>query len=448
VNLKPLNQHSKYSESDLAYMRSLSAAVVQRSPKHLMMIVFIMVALFFSAIAWMNWAEIDVVVRGNGKVVPSRQVQIVQSLEGGVVSEILVKEGDLVKAKQALLKLSDVAFSSSFQENRLLFSELQARSIRLQAEADGSDFDASMVKENIDPVVLESEKSLFESNRRQLDETLSILSEQISQHESALEEAQSKERRLKKTLALLKQEIKIKKPLVENRIISEIEYLQLQQREAEAEGELDIASISIPRLRSAIEEAKGKLEQNRLDFRNKAKLELNETLAELSRVAETQNALEDRVTRTTLRSPVDGVVKRLHANTIGGVVSPGNKILEVVPLGDSLLVEVQIKPADIASIDVGQKTRLKFSAYDFAIHGGIAGEVVFVSADTITNDEGESYYIVRVLPEQIYLDDTNKRMEIKVGMTSEADIITSKKTILEYLLKPINRGLQKALTES
>jgi adhesin transport system membrane fusion protein len=305
-----------------------------------------------------------------------------------------------------------------------------------------------MVKENIDPVVLESEKSLFESNRRQLDETLSILSEQISQHESALEEAQSKERRLKKTLALLKQEIKIKKPLVENRIISEIEYLQLQQREAEAEGELDIASISIPRLRSAIEEAKGKLEQNRLDFRNKAKLELNETLAELSRVAETQNALEDRVTRTTLRSPVDGVVKRLHANTIGGVVSPGNKILEVVPLGDSLLVEVQIKPADIASIDVGQKTRLKFSAYDFAIHGGVAGEVVFVSADTITNDEGESYYIVRVLPDQIYLDDTNKRMEIKVGMTSEADIITSKKTILEYLLKPINRGLQKALTES
>ena len=396
----------------------------------------------------MNWAEIDVVVRGNGKVVPSRQVQIVQSLEGGVVSQILVKEGDLVKAKQALLKLSDVAFSSSFQENRLLFSELQARSIRLQAEADGSDFDASMVKENIDPVVLESEKSLFESNRRQVDETLSILSEQISQHESALEEAQSKERRLKKTLALLKQEIKIKKPLVENRIISEIEYLQLQQREAEAEGELDIASISIPRLRSAIEEAKGKLEQNRLDFRNKAKLELNETLAELSRVAETQNALEDRVTRTTLRSPVDGVVKRLHANTIGGVVSPGNKILEVVPLGDSLLVEVQIKPADIASIDVGQKTRLKFSAYDFAIHGGIAGEVVFVSADTITNDEGESYYIVRVLPEQIYLDDTNKRMEIKVGMTSEADIITSKKTILEYLLKPINRALQMSLTES
>ena len=197
-----------------------------------------------------------------------------------------------------------------------------------------------------------------------------------------------------------------------------------------------------------LEEAKGKLEQNRLDFSNKAKLELNETLAELSRVSETQNALQDRVTRTTLRSPVDGVVKQLHANTIGGVVSPGNKVLEVVPLGDALLVEVQSKPADIASIGVGQLTRLKFSAYDFAIHGGVTGEVMFVSADTITNDEGESYYIVRVLPKQRYLDSANKTLEIKVGMTSEADIITSKKTILEYILKPINRGLQKALTES
>ena len=224
--------------------------------------------------------------------------------------------------------------------------------------------------------------------------------------------------------------------------------MQLRQREAEAEGELDIASISIPRIKSSIEEAKGKLEQNRLEFSNKAKLELNETLAELSRVSEMQTALQDRVTRTILRSPVDGVVKSLHANTVGGVVSPGNKVLEIVPLGDTLLVEVRIKPADIASIVVGQRTRLKFSAYDFAIHGGFAGKVTFVSADTITNDEGESYYIVRVSPEETYLDPKTKVMEIKVGMTSEADIIISKKTILEYLLKPITRGLEKALTES
>lgn len=443
---KELN--SKYSDADLAYMRSLSAAVVQRSPTNLIIVVIIMVSLVLAAIMWMNWAEVDVVVRGSGKVVPSRQVQLVQSLEGGVVSEILVREGDLVKANQPLIKLSDVAFSSSFQENLLLSRELRARILRLRAEATGQDFETDPELAKSNPALLAAERNLYDSNRKQLDETLSIYGEQLRQQESALEEAQSKVRRLKRSLDLLKQEIKIKRPLMESRIISEIEFLQLQQREAELEGELDIASISIPRIRSAIEEARGKLEQNRLDFRAQAQRELNEAMAELSRVSETQGALEDRVTRTTLRSPVDGVVKQLHTNTVGGVVSPGNNVLEVVPLGDALLVEVRIKPADIASIGVGQPTRLKFSAYDFAIHGGLSGNVVFVSADTITNDEGESYYIVRVKPEHPYLDETNQAMPIKVGMTSEADIITAKKTILEYLLKPINRGLEKALTES
>lgn len=438
----------KHTDGDLAYMRSLSAAVVQRSPRHLIVVVFILFLVLGATIAWMNWAEVDVVVRGNGKVIPSKQVQIVQSLEGGVVSEILVREGDLVKTNQPLIKLSDVAFSSSFEENRLLYTELLARSIRLEAEASGLEFLPGDATEQIAPALLESEKSLFESNRAQLDETLSIYGEQLRQQESALAEAQSKVRRLEKTLDLLRKEIEIKAPLAENKILSEIEFLQLQQRESEMEGELDIASISIPRIRSSIEEAKGKLEQSRLDFRNKAKLELNEVSAELSRISETQNALEDRVTRTTLRSPVEGVVKQLHANTVGGVVSPGNKVLEVVPLGDSLLIEVQIKPADIASIDMGQPTRLKFSAYDFAIHGGLTGEVVFVSADTVTNDEGESFYIVRVLPEQRHMGNTPASMPIKVGMTVEADIITSKKTIFDYLLKPINRGLEKALTEN
>jgi adhesin transport system membrane fusion protein len=204
----------------------------------------------------------------------------------------------------------------------------------------------------------------------------------------------------------------------------------------------------MPRLQASIEEARGKLSQSELDFRNKAKKELNEVLAEISRIAQTQQALEDRVSRTTLRSPVKGVVKRLHANSIGGVVSPGAPVIEIVPLGDSLLVEVQIKPADIATIRVDQMTRLKFSAYDFAIHGSLSGKVSFVSADTITDDEGNSYYVVRVQPDQAYIGKEDQNLPIKVGMTSEADIITDKKSILAYLLKPINRGLEKALTES
>ena len=439
----PLHMHR-----DLAYMRSLSAAVVERSPKFLIITVMVIAAFFLITLLWMSWAKLDVVVRGSGKVIPARQVQQVQSLEGGVVVEILVREGDLVDAQQPLLKLSDVAFSSSFQENNLKYGELLARSSRLEAEAHGKEFQADPQFALASPVLLRSEKGLYESNQQQLKETLSIYEEQINQQQKILEEAESKARQLKKSLGLLRQEVKIKEPLMQERIISEIEFLQLQQREAEVEGELEIANISIPRLQSSIQEGRGKLEQSRLDFSNQAKRELNEVLAEISRIAQTQTALEDRVSRTTLRSPVKGVVKRLHANSIGGVVSPGGQVLEIVPLGESLLVEVHIKPADIASIDINQKTRLKFSAYDFAIHGSVSGKVTFVSADTITDEEGHSFYIVRVRPDQTYLGNERRLMPIKVGMTSEADIITAKKTILEYILKPISRGLEKALTES
>lgn len=435
---------ARRNHSDLAYMRSLSAAVVQRSPRYMMMVVLLIAILFFAALAWMHWAKIDVVIRGNGKVVPASQVQLVQSLEGGVVSEILVKEGDRVSANQSLIKISDIAFSSSVEENRLIYYELKAKAKRLEAEAIGAEFVRDSELQEAAPELLDSEQSLFKSNRQQLNETLSIYEEQIRQHQIALEEAQSKQRQLEKSLGLVQQEIKIKEPLMQRRIISEIDFLQLQQREAEIEGELETVGISIPRIRSTANEARRTLEQNKLDFRNKARLELNQVNAEISRLIEAQTALKDRVQRTTLRSPVDGVVQRLHANTIGGVVTPGGDVLEIVPSGDTLVVEVRIKPADIAYINVGQKARIKFSAYDFAIHGSIEGDVSLISADTITDENGESYYVAKVTPERPYLGQESAPLPIKVGMTSETDIITAKKSILEYLLKPIYRGLNKA----
>ena len=436
------------SDSDIAYMRSLSAAVVQRSPRYLVVTVVIVSAFVLVAILWMSWAEIDVVVRGSGKVIPARQVQVIQSLEGGIVSEILVKEGDRVESNQPVIKISDVAFSSSFEENRLLYFELLAKSARLRAEAHGSDFERNEKVAQVFPELLESEQSLYESNRSQLRETLSIYEEQVRQQQSALEEALSKQRQLRRQLELLQKELKIKEPLVERRIISEVDYLQVQQREVEAEGELEGVNLSIPRIKSKIEEARNKLEQARLEFRNKAKLELNEVTAELSRIAETQTALQDRVSRTIIRSPVKGVVQRLYANTIGGVIAPGGEIMDIVPREDALLIEVRIIPADIAYINVGQEARLKFTAYDFAIHGSLGGIVSFVSADTVTDEEGVSFYVARVRPEKSYLGVKTNPMAIKVGMTSETDIITDKKTILEYLLKPIHRGLQRALREN
>mgnify|MGYP001822508344 CR=1 FL=1 len=448
MKFDPQDTSPRYSDSDIAYMQSLSAAVVQRSPKYLVLTVTIITVFVLVALLWMGWAEIDVVVRGSGKVIPARQVQVIQSLEGGIVTEILVKEGDMVDSNQPVIKISDIAFSSSFEENRLKYYELLAKSARLKPEANGGEFEPNEKVTAVFPELLESEKSLFESNRSQLNETLSIYEEQISQQQSSLEEARSKQRQLRRQLELLQQELKIKKPLVERRIISEVDYLQVQQREVEAEGELEGVNLSIPRIESTVEEARNKLEQARLEFRNKAKLKLNEVMAELSRIAETQTALEDRVSRTTIRSPVKGIIQRLYANTIGGVIAPGGEIMDIVPREDALLIEVRIKPADIAYINVGQEARLKFTAYDFAIHGSLKGIVSFVSADTVTDEEGVSYYVARVRPERPYLGVKSNPMLIKVGMASETDIITDKKTILEYLLKPIHRGLERALREN
>jgi adhesin transport system membrane fusion protein len=436
-----------HGKQDMVYMRSLSAAAVHRTPRYLIAVVMIFALFVIAAIVWMNWAKIDVVIRGAGKVSPASQVQNIQSLEGGIISEILVVEGQSVKTGQSLIKISDIAFSSSFEENRLLYLELLARSSRLQAEAFGRAFKPEAEVSEDAPHLVKSERSLFDSNQQQLKETLSGLEEKISQQKNAVLEAQSKQRQLKKSLDLVKKEIKIKQPLKERGIISEVEFLQLQQREAEFEGEIEAARLSVPRIKSTIEEARFNKQKEKLSFQNNAKKELNEVNAEISRIKETQNALQDRVKRTTLRSPVNGIVQRLYFNTIGGVISPGNNILDIVPQEDSLLVELKIKPADIAYVNVGQFARLKFSAYDFAIHGSLQGIVTFVSADTITNEEGESFFLVRVKPSKSFLGVKSGELPIKIGMTAEADIITDKKTILSYLTEPVHRGIDKALRE-
>jgi len=447
TDIEDSTQIGVHGKQDMVYMRSLSAAAVHRTPRYLMSVVMIFALFVVAAIVWMKWAQIDVVIRGSGKVSPASQVQNIQSLEGGIISEIMVAEGQSVETGQSLIKISDVAFSSSFEENRLLYLELLARSSRLSAEAFGRDFKPEPEVSEEAPHLVKSEKSLFDSNQAQLKETLNGLEEKISQQKSALLEAQSKQRQLKKSLDLVKKEIKIKQPLKERGIISEVEFLQLQQRENEFEGEIEAARLSVPRIKSTIEEARFNKQKEKLNFQNNAKKELNEVNSEISRIKETQTALQDRVKRTTLRSPVNGIVQRLYINTIGGVISPGNNILDIVPQEDSLLVELKIRPADIAYVNVGQFARLKFSAYDFAIHGSLQGIVTFVSADTITNDEGESFFLVRVKPNKPFLGAKSGELPIKIGMTAEADIITAKKTILSYLTEPVHRGIDKALRE-
>lgn len=436
-----------YNENDLAFMSSLSEAVLQKVPNSSRRMLWVIVIAIFWLIAWASIAEIDELTRGEGKVIPSQQLQVIQNLEGGIVSEIMVKEGDHVKKGQVLLKIDDKGFASSYGESRLRYIELKAKSLRLTAEASGQPFDGIETTNEDMKRQIAYEKSLYDSNQEQLQKTLQVLQEQQNQKSNELKELTSKVAQLQNSYDLVRRELGIMSPLVQKGLVSEMELLQLKRQSSSIQGDLDAAKLSIPRVQSAIQEAKNKLAGAELDFQNKAKKDLNEAVAEMSRLQEVQTSLEDRVQRTLVRAPVDGTIKQLLVNTVSGVVKPGMDILEIVPTEDTLLIEAKIKPSDVAFLRLGLDAMVKFTAYDFSIYGGLKGKLVFISADTITNEKGESYYLVHIKTDKNHLGTVDKPLELMVGMTTTVDILTGKKTVLDYLLKPILKAKQNALRE-
>jgi len=438
---------NNYNEHDLAFMSSLSEAVLQKVPNSSRRMLWVIVIAILWLLLWANFAEVDELTRGEGKVIPTQQLQVIQNLEGGIVSEIMVKEGDHVKKGQILLKIDDKGFASSYGESRLRYIELKAKSLRLTAESSGQPFDGiDTINEDMKRQIV-YEKSLYDSNQEQLKKTLEVLQEQQNQKSNELKELTSKVTQLQTSYDLVKKELNIMTPLVKKGLVSEMELLQLKRQSSSIQGDLDAARLSIPRVQSAIQEAKNKLAGAELDFQNKAKKDLNEAVAEMSRLQEVQTSLEDRVKRTLVRAPVDGTIKQLLVNTVSGVVKPGMDILEIVPTEDALLIEAKVKPSDVAFLRLGLDAMVKFTAYDFSIYGGLKGKLVFISADTITNEKGESYYLVHIKTDKNHLGTVEKPLELMVGMTTTVDILTGKKTVLDYLLKPILKAKHNALRE-
>jgi len=437
-----------YNEKDLAFMSSLSEAVLQKVPNSSRRMLWVIVIAMFWLIIWASFAEVDELTRGEGKVIPSQQLQVIQNLEGGIVSEIMVKEGDNVKKGQVLLKIDDKGFASSYGESRLRYIELKAKSLRLTAESSGEPFDNNTTITNEDMKrQIVYEKSLYHSNQEQLKQTLQVFQEQLYQKSNELKELTSKVSQLQNSYDLVRKELDIMAPLTKKGLVSEMELLQLKRQSSSIQGDLDAARLSIPRVQSAIQEAKNKLSGAELDFQNKAKKDLNEAVAEMSRLQEVQTSLEDRVQRTLVRAPVDGTIKQLLVNTVSGVVKPGMDILEIVPTEDALLIEAKVKPSDVAFLRLGLDAMVKFTAYDFSIYGGLKGKLVFISADTITNEKGESYYLVHIKTDKNHLGTVEKPLALMVGMTTTVDILTGKKTVLDYLLKPILKAKNNAFRE-
>ncbi|MDL0089364.1 HlyD family type I secretion periplasmic adaptor subunit [Campylobacter gastrosuis] len=447
-NIRTALKNKNYDAYDIRFMSSLSEAVLAKAPSNSRKILYAIVVTVAWLLVWASFAQIDEITRGSGKIIPSGKNQAVQNLEGGIVEQILVKEGDEVKKDQVILKIDNKNFSSSYGESQLRLEELQAKFLRLNAEANDEPFAFDEKRDSNNSKAIMYELSLHNSNIAQLDEQVRILNEQLRQRESELNELRSKISQTQGSYSLALKERDIMEPLFKKGLVSEVEFLQLQRRLNDLKGELDAARLSVPRIDSTIKEVKNKISETKLAFKNNAKRELNEVSGEMARINESQINLSDRVERTFVRSPVNGIVSKLMVHTISGVIKPGESIAEIVPLEDKLVAEVKVKPADVAFLRPGLDAVVKFTAYDFSIYGGLHGKVTQISADTQTDEKtGESYYLIRVETDKNYLGNEQKPLRIKVGMIVSADIITGKKTILDYLLKPILKAKNNALTE-
>lgn len=399
-------------------------------------------------VLWAGWCELDEITRGEGKVIPSSQVQNVQNMEGGIVEDILVSEGALVEKGQVLMVMDDTRFTSTRQGQLASRHALMARRARLMAEVEGEEPvmpDALTVQV---PVLAEREIELFHNRQLELNSSIGVYQQQLAQQKKQVLETKAQREMLTRRFALLDEELQLARDLAAEGAVSRVEVLRLERQVSDTRGEKLIAEKNLERIAAQQEETQQRINETRLNFVNKARVELNETLARLHELTAKETAVSDQVERTRVRAPMKGIVKQILVNTEGGVVQPGMVMMELIPVDDTLEVEARIRPQDIAFLHPGQKATVRFTAYDFTIHGGLDGELTHISADTIMDEQGESFYLARIKTDKSHLggEGDNSRPVI-VGMVASVDILTGKKTLLEYLLKPVLRAKQLAFSE-
>lgn len=425
----------------------VSKALVEDAPRVVRLTIWTLIGFTLFLGLWAHFAEIDEVTRGEGKAIPSSKLQKISNLEGGIISELFVHEGQVVEAGDPLLRLDATRFQSNVGETEADRVAMALRVERLSAEVEGRELVIPDELRQKAPGQAESEEALFRSRQQQLRDEVAGLEQQLVQKQQEQREFVSKQGQYRNSLQLLRQEIAISEPLVAEGAISKVEVLRLKRSEVEVRGQLEATNLAIPRAESAIKEVEQKIAETRSRFRSEALTQLNEARTDLNKAEATGRALEDRVNRTLVTSPVRGIVKQLLVNTIGGVIQPGSDLVEIVPLDDTLLVEARIRPQDIAFLHPGQKAMVKFTAYDYTIYGGLQADLEQIGADTITDEDGNSFYLIKLRTRKSHLGSDEKPLLIIPGMVASVDIMTGKKSILSYLLKPIIRARAEALRE-
>ena len=425
--------------------------IVDRPPRLASAIILLIGALLASLVTWAAFAEVDEITRGEGRVIPASKTQILQASEPGVVQEIAVRIGQTVKKGDLIVSLQNSTNVSSLGELEAKARALKVRVGRLQQEQAGNLDDPLKCPEEVTqvaPEVCANEQKLLVARRDNFHNKLLVLQSRLTQRQNELGEARANVAQLKESLEINTKQLDLTSSMVKRGLMAQTELIHAQAAKAELSGQLEVGKESIGKLDAAVREAELQVGELSLELQQEALDELTQSLADLSVVEETILGASERVKQTEIHSPVDGIVNTLEVNTIGAFVQPGAVIAGIVPTSETLLVEARVSPKDVAFIQANQRALIKITAYDFSIFGGIGGKVANVSADSLVDaNTGEAYYQVRVATDQATLESKGKSYAIIPGMVCSVEIMTGRKTILHYLLKPFNKARDEALRE-
>lgn len=443
------------NKNDVGFVNSLYGHAYDKPKLKIDLLFLSIIIIIVGLITWAMIAEVDEMARGEGKVIPSNKIQKVQNLDGGLVSEILIKSGEHVLREQALMKIDTTRFQASLEEAKEERLVLIAKKARLDAQLK---FRPRKIKPDINfPKELRRlgkytniEENIYNNNIDEYRSSLRILELQFEQKVQEEKEIESKVAQLKRTVTIVKKQMKTITQLTRSGSKSRVDLLNIQKELNTLEGDLNSAVLSLPRSKFAISESENKILEKIKGFKSNTYKELQEVSFELNKIDARLVSETDKLEKTIIRSPVNGIIKQININTIGGVVKSGVDLIEIVPDSDILLVEVKIDPKDIAFISPTQSALVKITAYDFSIYGGLKGKIVEISADSIKDKEskdGKSYYQVTVKTNKNYLERNGEKLPIIPGMIASVDILTGKKTIMNYFLKPIIKIKEGSLHE-
>lgn len=432
---------------DYEYMPPVVAASQRRAKRFAPIMLFVIILFFVVFTIWAALAEIDEVTRGEGKIIPSSQNKIVDHLEGGIVKDIRVREGDTVEKGQILLLIDNTVAEARFKEGREHYFRSLANIERLKAQIEGKEFKVPKEIKEKAPIVEEQVLGAYKSWQEKVKNEKKIAVQDLEQRKQELAELTANLKQYVEQFKLSKEELEMTEPLVRQGVVAKVDFIRQKRDLSEARGRVNVTKESIKRIKAALSQAEDRIKQVEINQKTEDLKELENAKIQFAEAQKLFTTEGDRMTRTDVRSPVRGTVKELLVNTIGGVVQPGEDLVSITPLEDTLLVEAQIRPADIAFLSKGLKAVVKISAYDFSIYGGLEAELETIGADTVTDDEGNSYYKIKVRTKKNYLKKGSEIFPIIPGMIATVDILTGQKTVLDYILKPLLKASETALTE-